>query len=128
MTSPDNFCYCPDFQKCAEVDEETDEWNILPCFNGTKEVQCKDGLIRVGNCYGGVPIIMSAPHYFNVYPGLLEQIEGISPDKDKHDTTLDIEPNTGATIAAHKRIQVLITSQQVRKLKKSPGKKNLEIK
>ena len=106
MKSPDNFCYCPDFQKCAEIVEETDEWNILPCFNGTKEVQCKDGFIRVGNCYGGVPIVMSAPHYWNVYPELLEQIKGMNPDKDKHDTTLDIEPNTGATISAHKRIQV----------------------
>ena len=110
MKNPDNFCYCPDFQKCAEINEATDEWNILPCFNGTKEVQCKDGFIRVENCVGGAPIIMSGPHYWNVDPRLLEQIDGLNPEKDKHDTTLDIEPTTGFPIAVHMRNQVIINS------------------
>ena len=108
MKNPDNFCYCPDFQKCAEIDKANDKWNILPCFNGTKEVQCKDGYIRVGNCYGGAPIIMSGPHYLNVYPGLLEQIEGLNPNKEKHGTTWDIEPNTGISIGAHMKFQVIM--------------------
>ena len=46
--------------------------------------------VRVGNCYGGIPIIMTAPHFHNADPGLLDQVIGVSPDVEKHDTYLDI--------------------------------------
>ena len=62
--------------------------------------------VRVGNCYGGIPIVMTAPHFHNADPGLLDQVIGVSPDIEKHDTVLDIEPITGVALSAHKRIQV----------------------
>ena len=49
---------------------------------------------------------MSAPHYYNAYGPLVDQIEGIEPNKEKHDTFIDIEPRTGVAMSAHKRIQV----------------------
>ena len=49
---------------------------------------------------------MSAPHYYNAYPALIEQIDGIVPNQEKHDTFIDIEPRTGVAMSAHKRIQV----------------------
>ena len=49
---------------------------------------------------------MSAPHYYNAYPALINQIDGIDPNQEKHDTFIDIEPRTGVAMSAHKRIQV----------------------
>ena len=101
MTNPNNYCYCPEFESCAFAEEDKDVWNAADCYD-----YCKDGFIKVGQCYGGLPLIMSAPHYWNVDENLSSQIIGLEADRDKHDTYLDIEPITGVALSAHKRIQV----------------------
>lgn len=101
MTNPNNYCYCPEFESCAFAEEDKDVWNATDCYD-----YCKDGFIKVGQCYGGLPLIMSAPHYWNVDENLSSQIIGLEADRDKHDTYLDIEPITGVALSAHKRIQV----------------------
>ena len=101
MTNPNNYCYCPEFESCAFAEEDKDVWNATDCYD-----YCKDGFIKVGQCYGGLPLIMSAPHYWNVDENLSSQIIGLEADGDKHDTYLDIEPITGVALSAHKRIQV----------------------
>ena len=83
--------------------ENEDKYNFTECLP-----KCKDGFLRVGDCYGGLPIIMSAPHYWYVDPDLLNQIVGLDPRQDLHDTYLDIEPMTGVPLSAHTRIQVRI--------------------
>lgn len=50
--------------------------------------------------------MVSAPHFFRGDPSLLEAVEGLNPIPDEHDTLLYIEPNSGAPVAAHKRIMV----------------------
>ena len=101
MRNPDNYCYCPEFNECTKEDPDKDAWNATDCYE-----YCKDGFLRVGNCYGGIPVIMSAPHFYNVDPIILKQVDGVEPNQDKHDTYLDIEPMTGIPLSAHKRIQV----------------------
>ena len=81
--------------------ENEDTWNVTECYE-----TCKDGFLRVGDCYGGLPIIMSAPHYFNVDPVIHDQVVGLDPRPDLHDTFIDIEKMTGVPLSAHKRIQV----------------------
>ena len=100
MRNPNNYCYCPEFRDCA-VASDNDTWNANDCYE-----YCKDGFIKVGECYGGLPLIMSAPHYWNVEESLNSQIKGLKADRDKHDTFLDVEPITGVALRAHKRIQV----------------------
>ena len=39
-------------------------------------------------------------------PPDVQAVSGLHPKPDSHDTVLDIEPRTGLTLAAHKRIQV----------------------
>ena len=50
---------------------------------------------------------MSAPHFFQCYPEFAQQIDGMNPQRDLHDTTVDIEPNTGLAMSIHKRVQVV---------------------
>ena len=113
MTNPNNYCYCPEFESCAFPDEEgKDVWNATDCYEF-----CKDGFIKVGQCYGGLPLIMSAPHYWNVDENLKSQIVGLEANRDKHDTYLDIEPITGVALSAHKRIQVGLFLKKIFEIK-----------
>ena len=41
MRNPDNYCYCPEFNDCVKISNETDEWITDDCFE-----DCKDGFLR----------------------------------------------------------------------------------
>ena len=74
----------------------------------SSESKFLQSLKRVGDCYGGIPIIMTAPHFWNADKDLVTQMNGVKPDRELHDTFLDIEPITGVALSAHKRIQVFL--------------------
>jgi len=109
MTNPDNFCYCPKVEQCAKVNETAeDAWDISDCQDKTLKLEaCIDGLLDLQGSYG-VPIIMSTPHFLDADPELSKAIDGVDPDPAKHITFLNIEPNTGMSLQAHKRIQVSV--------------------
>lgn len=68
---------------------------------------CRASMINVAPCRKGAPVVMSTPHF---YQGAQEDIEqlGLHPVATEHETFLDIEPNTGVTFRAAKRIQANI--------------------
>jgi len=109
MTNPDNFCYCPEVEQCVKVNETAeDAWDISDCQNKTlKLLPCIDGLLFLQGSYG-VPIIMSTPHFLDADESLWQAIDGVQPDREKHITFLNIEPTTGMSLQAHKRIQVSV--------------------
>ena len=89
----------------CKMDNPPDEWNHEACKQSPHD--CYDGLIHVGSCQGGAPIIMSAPYFYNGDPVLLEYFDPpLEPNQEEHDTILDLEPITSITLNAHKRIQV----------------------
>lgn len=102
MSNPDNYCYCPKFLECAKANTTTDTYDNSEC----PKIGCTDGLINVGKCLGGAPIFMSSPHFLNADATLLDDFEGLNPNQEEHDTTLDVEPITGLALNARKRIQV----------------------
>ena len=99
MGMSENFCYCPHFLECAAIKD--DEYDRKPC----EAFGCMDGLIQVAGCLKA-PIAMSAPHFYNSDKSLLDAVSGLKPDRDLHDTILDVEPISGLSLNAHKRIQV----------------------
>lgn len=99
-THPENLCFCPAFRKCAKPDATGQSWDLTGC-----EEPCLDGLLYASGCRG-VPIVLSAPHFYNADPILESSVEGLKSAIDKHDTYLDIEPLTGVTLSAYKRGQV----------------------
>ncbi|MFX0042727.1 MAG: hypothetical protein ACFE8L_07430 [Candidatus Hodarchaeota archaeon] len=54
----------------------------------------------------GIPAFLSKPHFLNASNYLKEAVKGLNPNKLQHDTYLDVEPLTGATMNAVERIQV----------------------
>ncbi|PRP77851.1 lysosome membrane protein 2 [Planoprotostelium fungivorum] len=53
------------------------------------------------------PVFFSNPHFFGA-PHYAEAIEGLSPESEKHETYLDIEPTTGLTMNVAKRSQISV--------------------
>merc|ERR1712037_63437 len=51
---------------------------------------------------------MSTPHFLDADESLWQTIDGVQPDRAKHITFLNIEPTTGMSLQAHKRIQVSV--------------------
>ncbi|CAL8110768.1 unnamed protein product [Orchesella dallaii] len=84
-TNPDNMCFCLTY----------------------KEEHCpRGGAMALTGCRDGAPIWMSTPYFLDGDAGYLADSGLPDPDREKHQTLLDIEPNTGVLLNAHKRIQV----------------------
>ncbi|XP_054726969.1 scavenger receptor class B member 1 [Anastrepha obliqua] len=80
-------------------DEETS------CY--CKNRRClKKGLGNIAPCYYNIPMAVSFPHFFNGEPSLLENIEGLKPDKDRHGTEIIIQPQLGIPMRVRSRFQI----------------------
>ena len=99
---PENLCFCPAFRKCAKSGS-SQHWDLSNCTN-----PCLDGTLHASGCLG-VPVVLSAPHFYNADSSLEEAIDGLQSNIDLHDTYLDVEPTSGITLSAHKRGQVRFT-------------------
>ena len=64
-----------------------------------------DGLIWNFATYGGVPLTLSQPHMYQVDPIQANKIIGNNPSQDTCTTSFDIDPITGLTLQAKKRLQ-----------------------
>ncbi|XP_006871643.1 PREDICTED: lysosome membrane protein 2 isoform X2 [Chrysochloris asiatica] len=71
------------------------------------------GVLNVSICKNGAPIILSAPHFYQADEKFLSAIAGMHPNKDHHETFVDINPLTGIILRAAKRFQINV---YVRKL------------
>jgi len=55
------------------------------------------------------PVFASLPHFYKADPYFIDHVTGMSPPiPEEHDTFLDVEPWTGATMRAHQRLQVSV--------------------
>lgn len=54
----------------------------------------------------GAPIYISLPHLMNVDKDVADLVVGMSPDQEKHEAYLGIEPWTGVTLDARVRMQL----------------------
>ena len=66
-----------------------------------------DGLLYAGvTQYPVVPVFGSKPHFLDGADELFEKVEGLHPDRDLHETTVDVEPITGANVQVRKLLQI----------------------
>ncbi|CAG9120558.1 unnamed protein product [Plutella xylostella] len=84
-------------------------------FNNTSPYACKctenclpNGFVDISSCYYGFPITLSKPHFIDVDPAQKLHFEGMTPEPEKHESRLDIEPNTGVPLSLQSNIQVNI--------------------
>uniref|UniRef100_A0A1I8M439 CD36 family protein n=1 Tax=Musca domestica TaxID=7370 RepID=A0A1I8M439_MUSDO len=74
------------------------------CFCGGECVP--SGLMNVSACRFGTPAFMSFPHFYQADPFYVDQVEGLEPDKEKHEFYMILEPKTGLTLEVAARFQV----------------------
>uniref|UniRef100_A0A673HE34 Lysosome membrane protein 2-like n=1 Tax=Sinocyclocheilus rhinocerous TaxID=307959 RepID=A0A673HE34_9TELE len=64
------------------------------------------GLLNVSVCKEGVPIIMSSPHFYQADDRFVQDVFGMNPNKEEHETVIDVNPLTGMLLRGAKRVQV----------------------
>ncbi|XP_051890108.1 platelet glycoprotein 4 [Pristis pectinata] len=86
VENPDNHCYCKD---------------MMITKNCTFA-----GILGISSCKEGKPIYISLPHFLYASDELVNSIDGMRPNKEEHETFLDVEPVTGFSLRIAKRIQI----------------------
>ncbi|XP_063166780.1 lysosome membrane protein 2 [Candoia aspera] len=64
------------------------------------------GILNVTACKNGAPIFLSLPHFYHSEAMYINAVDGMHPNKEKHEPFLDVNPFTGALLQAAKQIQV----------------------
>lgn len=85
------------------------------CFCPTPTTCHKKGIFDITKCTGA-PIWLSLPHFYETDPFYLSQVEGLSPDMQKHQIFVEFEPFTGTPLAARKRMQFNIPIHKIKKI------------
>ncbi|KAM3599815.1 uncharacterized protein V6R79_011979 [Siganus canaliculatus] len=71
------------------------------------------GVLNVSTCKQGAPIIMSSPHFYQADDKFVEDVFGMRPRKEDHQTIIDINPLTGIVLQAAKRLQVNVYVEKI---------------
>ncbi|KAF7661796.1 hypothetical protein LDENG_00254830 [Lucifuga dentata] len=71
------------------------------------------GVLNVSLCKQGAPIIMSSPHFYQADEKFIQDIFGMKPKKEQHQTIIDINPLTGIILQAAKRLQVNVFVEKI---------------
>lgn len=70
------------------------------------EEQCSAGIIKLSACREGKPLAASTPHFLYGEERDVENVNGLHPVEELHETFIDLEPMTGIVLQASKKIQV----------------------
>ncbi|XP_063745278.1 lysosome membrane protein 2-like isoform X2 [Eleginops maclovinus] len=71
------------------------------------------GLLKVSPCRKGAPVVASFPHFYLGDEKYVAAIEGMSPQREHHQTYLDLNPTTGVIVRANKRAQINILFNKI---------------
>ncbi|CAD6243103.1 GSCOCG00009640001-RA-CDS [Cotesia congregata] len=102
--NPENECYCRKMKKCL-----------------------RKGLSDLTPCYYNIPAAVSLPHFLNADPSLLQDIEGLQPDREKHQTRVVLQPAIGIPIDVNSRIQTNLVMKKMTYNKRLEPFSNLAI-
>ncbi|XP_013176595.1 PREDICTED: scavenger receptor class B member 1-like isoform X1 [Papilio xuthus] len=65
-----------------------------------------EGLIDVTDCYYGFPIALSYPHFYKGDDVLFSKVEGLTPNKEDHETRFWIQPDSGLPLDVSSKFQI----------------------
>ncbi|KAG6457002.1 lysosome membrane protein 2 [Manduca sexta] len=67
---------------------------------------CPQGVFDLSSCFYGLPIALTKSHLLDVDPEFQKRVEGLNPDREKHDSYILIEPRIGLTVETSLSIQL----------------------
>ncbi|KAJ8688359.1 hypothetical protein QAD02_024154 [Eretmocerus hayati] len=113
-TIPENFADPPD----------QNPENECYCFKG----ECmKKGLLELTPCYYNIPAAASFPHFLDADPTLANGIEGLHPDRKKHESFVILQPDIGIPMHVHSRLQTNLVMRETHYDEKIKRFNNLTI-
>jgi len=63
------------------------------CLSPQTPEKCNfDGILDLSSCYSGAPLILSNPHFRRASKVVTQNVVGLSPEEELHETFVDIEP------------------------------------
>ncbi|XP_029941472.1 lysosome membrane protein 2c [Salarias fasciatus] len=71
------------------------------------------GVLNISTCKEGAPIIMSSPHFYEADEKFVQDVFGMNPKKEHHQTVIDIHPLTGTILQAAKRLQINVYVEKI---------------
>lgn len=91
-----NSCFCPISNNESE-----------------KKTSCPPaGIFNGSACTFGLPIVSSFPHFLNGDPVLRENIDGLNPSSELHETHIEVHPRVGILIGGSSKIQINIEARR----------------
>ncbi|XP_066990954.2 scavenger receptor class B member 1 [Anabrus simplex] len=118
----------------VEVDYYTPPENIfdLPAVNPDNECFCPHsdgkcpakGLQNIAPCQFDAPVYLSNAHFYQADPALLDAVEGLKPEKEKHESYFMISPKLGVPLEGQVRVQLNLKverSPNIRAVAKFPN-------
>jgi len=66
----------------------------------------KPGVFNVSDCRFGAPAFVSYPHFYLADESYLKPVSGLSPDKNKHEMYIALEPSMGIPMEIRARMQI----------------------
>lgn len=88
---PASKCYCNRGKKCMK----RGLGNITPCYYSKLyyDAKCFVNKLNVTILpHVDIPTSVSLPHFYNSDPSLLNEVEGLSPNKDQHESIIILQP------------------------------------
>lgn len=64
------------------------------------------GVFTLAPCKFNAPIYLSMPHFLDAEPYYLARVDGLKPDRRKHEFYVDVEPRTGSPVSLNARVQI----------------------
>ncbi|XP_015438364.1 PREDICTED: sensory neuron membrane protein 1-like [Dufourea novaeangliae] len=86
------------------------------CFCPTPDTCLTKNLYDLNKCLGA-PLIGSLPHFLGAEEKYVQMVDGLHPNEEDHDMSMDFEPMTATPLSAHKRLQFSIFLHSVEKFK-----------
>lgn len=62
------------------------------CYKGEGGESVPSGVMNISSCRYGSPVFMSFPHYYAGEEFYLNEVEGLEPNKEKHESYFTLEP------------------------------------
>lgn len=94
------------------------------CRNG----KClPEGLIDVTDCYYGFPIALSYPHFYKGDDILFSKVEGLTPNKEDHETSFWIQPSSGLPLDISSKFQINMALDDISGIKNADRFANMYL-
>ncbi|XP_071035326.1 uncharacterized protein [Parasteatoda tepidariorum] len=64
------------------------------------------GVFNISSCQFNAPVLLSFPHFYLADDSYLDKVNGLNPNASLHESYIDVEPVTGASVSLAMRFQV----------------------